>query len=142
MQQVDCALASGHSGDCLPRTPALINCDMNFLRLAAGLLSCVLLAVSSAAGADAKSGKQRITEGTFAGIEQGDYAHLLVKTASGKQESYFVLQVDKSVQPYVEYATKMRGRKVRVYWREKMENLPEAGGRTRVQVVERIEALK
>ena len=115
---------------------------MRISQIVGGLAVCIAMLTTAALGAEPKSGKQRTTEGTFAGIEQGDYAHLLVKTASGKQESYFVLQVDKSVQPYVDNAKKMRGRKIRVYWREKMENLPEAGGRTKVQVVERIEPLK
>jgi hypothetical protein len=115
---------------------------MRISQIVGGLAVCVAMFTTAGFGAEPKSGKQGRTEGTFVGIEHGDYAHLLVKTAAGKQESYFVLQVDKSVQPYVDKPGKMRGRKIRVLWREKMENLPEAGGPTKVQVVERIEPLK
>ncbi len=115
---------------------------MRISQIVGGLAVSIAVFTTAALGAEPKSGKQGTTEGTFAGIEQGDYAHLLVKAKGGEQKSYFVLQVDKSVQPFVDNAKKMRGRKIRVYWREKMENLPEAGGPTKVQVVERIESLK
>ena len=109
---------------------------MNARQLCTALIVTLVFAASAFSESRASKGT---TNGTFAGIEQGDYAHLLVKTASGKQESYFVLQVDKSVQPYVEYAAKMRGRKVRVYWEERNENIPEAGGKQKIKLVTKVE---
>ena len=90
------------------------------------------------------SGESRVskgtTDGTFAGIEQGDYAHFLVKTAKGKQESYFVLRPHKSVQAYLDNPTKLKGRRIRVHWEERNENIPEAGGKQRIKLVTKVDA--
>ena len=101
------------------------------------MILAAVFAVTASAESRATKG---YTDGTFAGIEQGDYAHFLVKTAKGKQESYFILRPDKSVQAYLDNPDKLKGRRVRVHWQERNENIPEAGGKQRIKVVTKIDA--
>jgi hypothetical protein len=98
-------------------------------------------AIAASAFAESKATKGR-ADGTFAGIEQGDYAHFLLQRSKGKQESYFILRPDKSVQSFLDNPTKLKGRKVRVYWEERNENIPEAGGKQLIKVVTKVEELK
>jgi hypothetical protein len=97
----------------------------------------VSLAFCTSAFAESRAKKGQ-TDGTFAGIEQGDYAHFVVDRSKGKQESYFILRPDKSVQSYLDNPAKLKGRKVRVYWEERTENIPEAGGKQQIKVVTKV----
>ena len=109
----------------------------------ARLLVVIIASLSWAAfcgAANATGVRTGVSVGTFAGIQQGDYSHLLLKTADGKEESFFVLKVGTSVRPYIANPRKLKGRKIRVHWREQMENIPEAGGPMLIKSVERIEA--
>jgi hypothetical protein len=94
---------------------------MTHVRLIAAF---VLLALASSALAG--SPKSGTTEGTFVGIEQGDYAHFQIKDKKGKDDSFIILRPDKSVQPFLDTPAKFKGRKVRVHWKE--QTIPEAGG--------------
>ena len=98
---------------------------MNIARsiAAAVFLACVISAAPPARAGSPKSGS---TEGTFVGIEQGDYAHFLIKDKKGQDDSFIILRPDKSVQPFLDNPTKLKGRKVRVHWKE--QTIPEAGG--------------
>ena len=78
------------------------------------------------------------SDGTFLEIEQGDYAHFVIKTKAGR-ESFFILRPDKSVQSYIDNGAKLKGRKVRVHWEERNENIPEAGGKQRIKVVTEVD---
>jgi len=78
------------------------------------------------------------TEGTFVGIEQGDYAHFQIKDKKGKDDSFIVLRPDKSVQPYLDNPAKLKGREVRVHWKE--QTIPEAGGK--MKTVTKVESRK
>ncbi len=98
----------------------------------------VTLAFAASAFGESRASKGT-TDGTFAGIEQGDYAHFLVKTAKGKQESYFVLRPDRSVQSYLDNPDKLKGRRIRAHWEERNENIPEAGGKQRIKVLTKVE---
>jgi hypothetical protein len=82
-----------------------------------------LLATTAAFAGASKTG---ITAGTFVAIEQGDYAHFLIKDKKGQDDSFIILRPDKSVQTYLDNPAKLKGRPVRVHWRE--EKIPEAGG--------------
>ena len=104
------------------------------------LFTALVLTLAFAASAFSESRTSKgTTNGTFAGIEQGDYAHLLLKTAKGKQESYFVLRPDKTVQAYLDNPDKLRGRRIRVHWEERNENILEAGGKQRIKLVTKVE---
>jgi hypothetical protein len=87
------------------------------------LLVCCLAVTTPAWAGSAKTGS---TEGTFVGIDQGDYAHFLIKNKKGQDDSFIILRPDKSVQSYLNNPTKLKGRKVRVHWKE--QTIPEAGG--------------
>jgi hypothetical protein len=112
---------------------------MNFRKITAiGIFTAFLAATSICfGGSRANKGS---TEGTFAGIEQGDYAHLLLKDKKGKQESYFILRPDRSVQSYLDHPKELKGRRIRVHWEERNENIPEAGGKMRIKVVTKVDA--
>lgn len=98
----------------------------------------LLLGFAATAAAESRATKGR-TDGTFAGIEQGDYGHFLIKDTKGKPQSFFVLRPDKSVQSYLENPDKLKGRRVRVHWEERNEHIPEAGGKQRIKVVTKVE---
>ena len=113
---------------------------MTLLRiLTVTFVSAIAFCGTALAESRAKNGQ---TDGTFAGIEQGDYAHFLVERGKGKQESYFILRPDKSVQPYLNNPSKLKGRKVRVHWEERNEHIPEAGGNQQIKVVTKVEGRK
>jgi hypothetical protein len=93
------------------------------------LLAAALLSVCFAAAAPctlARSPKTGTADGTFVGIEQGDYAHFQIKDKKGHDDSFIILRPDKSVQPYLDHPAKLKGKKVRVHWKE--QSIPEAGG--------------
>lgn len=96
---------------------------------AAILLVCFLAVAPSARAGSPKTGS---TEGTFVGIEQGDYAHFLIKDKKGQDDSFIILRPDKSVQPYLDDPAKLKGHKVRVHWKE--QTIPEAGGLMKIVV--------
>ena len=103
-------------------------------------LATLLLAFIAATSASAESRATKgQTDGTFAGIDQGDYAHFLLKDTKGKPESYFILRPHKSVQSYLDNPSKLKGRRVRVFWEERNEDIPEAGGKQLIKVVTRVE---
>ena len=87
------------------------------------LFSCFLPCPTTASAGSPKTG---ITDGTFVGIEQGDYAHFLIKNKKGHDDSFIILRPDKSVQAYLDNPAKLKGHKVRVHWKE--QTIPEAGG--------------
>jgi hypothetical protein len=78
-------------------------------------------------------------EGTFLGIEEGDYAHWMMRTKDGGETSFFVLRPDASVEKVLESPDKYKGKKCRIQWKSSMENLPEAGGKTKVEQILSVE---
>jgi len=98
------------------------------MKIARFIAAAVLLVgtLALAPVASAHSPKTGSTEGTFVGIEQGDYAHFLIKDKKGHDDSFIILRPDKSVQPYLDLPAKLKGRRVRVHWKE--QTIPEAGG--------------
>jgi hypothetical protein len=98
--------------------------------LCRGFVAVLVCFVLLAAAAEVR-GESRLpsgtTAGTFVGIEQGDYAHFLIKDKKGKDDSFIVLRPDKSVQPYLDNPAKLKGRQVRVHWKE--QTIPEVGGK-------------
>ena len=101
------------------------------------ILVCFLFVIAADVRAESRA-VTGSTEGTFVGIEQGDYAHFQIKNKNGKNDSFIVLRPDKSVQPFLDNPTKLEGRKVRVHWKE--QTIPEAGGK--MKTVTKVESLK
>ncbi len=91
------------------------------------LFFVVLTAASSLAGKHGVAKDSGTTEGTFAGIEKGDYTHFLIKNKKGVADSFIILHPTAAVQAYLDNPDKLKGRKVRVYWKE--EAIPESGGK-------------
>ena len=115
---------------------------MQLYRIPGVIVALFLCAVTWSLGkSEDKILAKGLTEGTFFGIEQGDYAHFQLKNKAGEEESYFLLRPDKSSQPYLDHPEKFEGKKVRVSWEEKMQMIPEAGERMRIKVVWKVEAL-
>ena len=115
-----------------------MNSGMNMFRRGfVSVVACLLFGAAADVRGESRAATGS-TEGTFVGIEQGDYAHFQIKDKKGKDDSFIVLRPDKSVQPYLDNPTKLKGRKVRVHWKE--ETIPEAGGK--MKTVFKVESRK
>ena len=82
------------------------------------------------------------SDGTFSEVEKGDYYHLDLVEADGDIATFFVIKADASVEPFINDPVKSKGTKIRVHWTERMQEIPEAGGATRLKVCDRIEVIK
>lgn len=83
----------------------------------------------------------KVTEGTFTGIEEGDYFHWNMKSKDGQQVSLFILKPDASVDKVLENPEAYVGKKCRVTWKKNTENIPEAGGKMEVEQILSVEWL-
>lgn len=70
-------------------------------------------------------------EGKFVRIETGDYSHIVVLDAKGKEHSYFVGN-DKSFDPLIAHPEKFKNKRVRVRWHSVTREIPEAGGKLKI----------
>lgn len=77
-------------------------------------------------------------EGTFTGIEQGDYAHWKMRTKSG-EVSFYILKPDASVEKVLAKPKPFVGRKCRITYKKTTENIPEAGGKMEIQQIVSVE---
>gem|GEM_PF-7036749 len=82
------------------------------------------------------------TDGVFTGIDQGDYAHWKMRTADGKEVSYFILRPDASVEKVIANPKKFAGKKCRVTWKKSVENIPEGGGKMEIEQILSVEWTK
>jgi hypothetical protein len=82
-----------------------------------------------------------MVQGSFLGIEQGDYAHWNMRAADGMERSFFILRPDSTVEKILENPENSVGKKCRVTWKESMEDIPEAGGKIKVQQILHVEWL-
>jgi len=80
-------------------------------------------------------------EGTFTGIEQGDYAHWNIRTKDGKERSFFILKPDASVEKALDDPKKFVGKSCRVTWKKSTEEVPEAGGKMEIEQILSVEWL-
>lgn len=71
---------------------------------------------------------ENVLAGTFVGIEQGDYAHWKMRTANGRERSFFVLQTNPSLDRVLNDPQEYEGRHCRVRWTRATENLESVGG--------------
>jgi len=90
---------------------------------------------------DQKAIATHVVEGTFLGIEQGDYAHWQMRTKAGKDVSFFILGVDPTVEKVIDRPAAYRRRACRVTWKKNAANLPEAGGTMEVEQIVSVEWL-
>lgn len=83
-----------------------------------------------------------IVEGTFTGIEEGDYAHWQMRSKGGEEISYFILRPDASIEKVLENPKEYAGKKCRVITKKGMEEIPEAGGKLEIEQVLSVEWLR
>jgi len=88
--------------------------------------------------APAKPKTALTAEGTFTGIEQGDYMHWKMHTKAG-DVSYFILKPDASVEKVLKNPKPFTGRKCRITWKKTTENIPEAGGKMEIEQIVSVE---
>lgn len=91
-------------------------------------------------GANVKAAA-KLTDGTFLGIEEGDYAHWRLRTVNGEEITFFILNPDASVSKVLDKPEAYIGNKCRVTWKKSTENIPEAGGKIEVEQVLSVEWL-
>ena len=92
---------------------------------------------------EVKASGQRVTEGKFLRIDEGDYFHWVMKdNATGEEATYFILKPDASVEAVVNDPEKYVGKKCRVTWKESTELLPEAGQKMDVQQILSVDWIK
>jgi hypothetical protein len=97
-------------------------------------------ALKKGKGAKAKAATQ-VAEGTFVRIEEGDYFHWNMKSKAGEELSFFIMKADASVEKVVENPEAYVGKKCRVTWKTSTENIPEAGGKMKIDQILSVEWL-
>lgn len=105
----------------------------------AAFVAALKKAASKSSGKAQAAGK--VVEGTFTGIEQGDYFHWNMTTKSGEEASYFIMRPDDSVEKVTENPEKYIGKKCRVTWKKSTEKIPEAGGKMEIEQILSVEWL-
>lgn len=70
----------------------------------------------------------QIVEGTFGGIEQGDYFYLLVNISDEESISIMVLDTDEFYNNIEAAPEEFEGKKIRVYYQDTTQYLEAAGG--------------
>lgn len=86
-----------------------------------------------------KSSTAVVVDGTFIGIEEGDYAHWQMRSKDGEEVSFFILRPDASIENVLENPKKYAGKKCRVTTKKGMEDIPEAGGKQEIEQVLSVE---
>ncbi len=94
-----------------------------------------LLLLAGLAGAD------QVLTGVIREVQAGDYYHLVVRDAQGKDHSFFVGN-HKSFDALVDKPEKFRGKKVRVRWHSVEKHIPEAGGKMKIEEATSMELIK
>lgn len=94
-----------------------------------------LLFVTTSAWADA------VLTGTVREVQVGDYYHLVIRDGKGKDHSFFVGN-HKSFDGIVEKPESFKGKKVRVHWHTVEKEIPEAGGKMKIDEATSLEFLK
>lgn len=77
-------------------------------------------------------------EGTFTGIEEGDYMHWKMRTKAG-EVTWFILKPDDSVEKVLKKPKAFIGRKCRITYKKSTETIPEAGGKMEVEQIISVE---
>lgn len=70
----------------------------------------------------------QMLEGTFLGIEQGDYFYVLVRTKQDEDFSFMVIETDPFFDEIFEDPDSHAGKAIRVWYMDTVEYIEEAGG--------------
>jgi hypothetical protein len=98
----------------------------------------LLLAMTMSLAAEPKS---QVLEGTYAGIETGDYTHLQIKTDKGQEKSFF-LWARGDFDQLLKNPDSYKGKRVRVTWRHVTRYVAENGGPMELDEVTSIQEVK
>lgn len=80
-------------------------------------------------------------EGTFSGIQEGDYFHWVMKDRKGEERSFFILQPTSAIERVLADPQEYEGRKCRITFKKSKESLPEAGGEVEIEQIVSVEWL-
>lgn len=83
----------------------------------------------------------KVVEGTFTGIEEGDYFHWNMRAKTGGEISFFILKPDQTVNQVLDHPQKFVNKRCRVTWKKSTENIPEAGGKMEIEQILSVEWL-
>lgn len=72
--------------------------------------------------------KSQTQTGTFLRIDQGDYAHWVMRNDEGEEVSFFIIQDDEAVRAVLTEPESFKNRKCEVTFKKGTENIPESGG--------------
>lgn len=82
-----------------------------------------------------------VLTGTLREVQVGDYYHLVIRDAKGKDHELWVGN-DKSFDGLVKSPEKFKGRRVKVRWHTVEKEIPEAGGKIKIDEATAIEFTK
>lgn len=83
----------------------------------------------------AAAASERVTDGVFVRIDEGDYFHWVMKSKGGEELSFFIMKPDASVDKVIDNPQAYLGKKCRVTWKKSSENIPEAGGKMEIEQI-------
>lgn len=81
-----------------------------------------------------------VITGVIKEVEVGDYYHIILKDDKGKEHSYF-LSNHKSFDPLVNKPAAYKGKRVRLHWHSVEKEIPEAGGKMKIDEATSMELL-
>jgi hypothetical protein len=82
-----------------------------------------------------------VLTGVIKDVEVGDYYHIVLKDNKGKERSFFVGN-HKSFAKLVDQPASYKGKKVRLHWHSVEKNIPEAGGKMKIDEATSMELVK
>ena len=100
-----------------------------------GRLASEVPRYAGALAGENNGGATQSAQGTFTGIEEGDYAHFKLRGSNGEERSFFILQTDAAIERVLADPQEYEGRTCRVRWERRSENIPEAGGPMEIDVL-------
>ena len=91
---------------------------------------------------NASTEKERITTGTFATLEEGDYYYIHIKDENNQETSFTLWSAyEGAANLNIDNWESVRGKKIKVTWEESMEEIPEAGEKMLIKKVLAIDIL-
>lgn len=103
--------------------------------------NCADFVAALKGGSSMKGKGEQVIEGSFLGIEEGDYFHWNMRDATGRERSFFILNPDSTVDKVIANPEAFVGKKCRISWQRSEETIPEAGGKMQVEQILRVEWL-
>jgi hypothetical protein len=103
--------------------------------------NCAAFVAALKKGKLANAAKVETLEGTFTGIEQGDYFYWKMRTAVGEERSFFILRPEDAVSKVADEPKAFIGKRCRIRWKTSTELIPEANERIEVEQILNVEWL-